>query len=315
VTGAPADGLTVALDVGGTLMKGAVVDRDGTARAVEQRPTLRQPDTVEGILRFAADLIARAAAGGGVVERVGLAVPGIVDELGGVARYSTNLGWRDLPLRDIASRRLGLPVTLVHDVRAGALAERESGAAQGVDDFLFLAIGTGIAGTVFVGGRPYRGADGMAGEIGHAPVPVGDEPCACGQHGCLETYASAAALVRRYGQPGVSAADVVARAVNNQAADDPVARRVFADAVSALGFALTTYTMLLDPALIVLGGGLAEAGETLLAPVRAELVARVSWRVPPRVVKAALGASAGRMGAAISARRSPGEWSPEEWAP
>lgn len=306
MTGVPADGLTVALDVGGTLMKGAVVDRDGTARAVEQRPTLRQPDTVEGILRFATDLTALAAAGGGVAERVGLAVPGIVDELGGIARYSTNLGWRDLPLRDIAEQRLGLPVTLVHDVRAGALAEHEFGAAKGVADFLFLPIGTGIAGTVFVGGRPYRGADGMAGEIGHAPVPVGtgsigDEPCACGQRGCLETYASAAALVRRYGQPGVSAADVVARAVS-----DSDARRVFDDAVSALGFALTTYTMLLDPALIVLGGGLAEAGETLLTPVRAQLAARVSWRVPPRVVKAALGASAGRLGAAISAWRSVG---------
>jgi glucokinase len=287
-------------------MKGAVVDRDGTARAVEQRPTLRQPDTVEGILRFAADLAAA-----GPAERVGLAVPGIVDERGGIARYSANLGWRDLPLRDIAAQRLGLPVALVHDVRAGATAEREFGAARGVDDFLFLPIGTGIAGTVFVGGRPYGGSDGMAGEIGHAPVPidtgpVGDEPCACGQRGCLETYASAAALVRRYGQPGVSAADVVSRAVNDHAANesDPVARRVFDDAVSALGFALTTYTMLLDPALIVLGGGLAEAGETLLSPVRAQLAQRVSWRVPPRVVKAELGSSAGRLGAAIAAWRS-----------
>ncbi|MBP2327510.1 glucokinase [Kibdelosporangium banguiense] len=293
-------GPTVALDVGGTLMKGAVVDRDGTARAVEQRPTLPQPDTVEGILRFAADLAAAA----GAPDAVGLAVPGIVDEQRGIARYSTNLGWRDLPLRRIASQRLGLPVTLVHDVRAGALAEREFGAARDVADFLFLPIGTGIAGTVFVGGAPYRGADGMAGEIGHAPVPintgpVGDEPCACGQRGCLETYASAAALVRRYGQPGVTAAEVVARAGH-----DPDAQRVFADAVHALGFALTTYTMLLDPALIVIGGGLAEAGETLLAPVRAELAARVSWRVPPPVVKAALGASAGRLGAAISAWRS-----------
>lgn len=294
MTAVPADGLTVALDVGGTLMKGAVVDRDGTARAVEQRPTLRQPDTVEGILAFAADLAAAA----GSPAAVGLAVPGIVDEQGGIARYSTNLGWRDLPLRDIAQQRLGLPVTLVHDVRAGALAEREFGAAQGVDDFLFLPIGTGIAGTVFVGGRPYRGADGMAGEIGHAPVPIGDEPCACGQRGCLETYASAAALARRYGQAGVSAQEVVARA-----GQDPDAARVLGDAVCALGFALTTYTMLLDPALIVVGGGLAEAGETLLAPVRAELSARVRWRVPPRVVQAALGASAGRLGAAISAWR------------
>jgi glucokinase len=282
----------VAVDVGGTLMKGAVVASDGTATSVEQRPTPQQPDTVEGILRFAADLAAAA----GSVDAVGLAVPGIVDEQRGVARYSTNLGWRDLPLRDIATERLGLPVALVHDVRAGALAESQFGAAHGIGDFLFMPIGTGIAGTVFLGGEPYRGADGMAGEIGHAPVSVGDEPCACGQRGCLETYASAAALVHRYGQPGLSAADVIASA-------DPLARKVFADAVSALGSALTTYTMLLDPALIVIGGGLGEAGDTLLDPLRTELASRISWRPPPRVVKAALGPTAGRLGAAIAARR------------
>ncbi|TCO60956.1 ROK family protein [Actinocrispum wychmicini] len=292
----------VALDVGGTLMKGAVIAPDGTATAVEQRPTPRQPDTVEGILRFAADLRDSAANdgaennGAGQPDAVGLAVPGIVDEENGIARYSTNLGWRDLPLRDIATRHLRLPVALVHDVRAGALAEARFGAAQGVQDFLFLPIGTGVAGTVFLGGQPYRGADGMAGEIGHAPVPFGDEPCACGQRGCLETYASAAAIVRRYGQPSLSAADVIA-------ATDPVARKVVTDAIHALGAALTTYTMYLDPELIVIGGGLAEAGDTLLDPIRAELAARITWRAAPRVVKAALGATAGRLGAAISAWR------------
>jgi glucokinase len=282
----------VALDVGGTLMKGAVVAPDGTATAAEQRPTVRQPDTVEGILRFAADLAATA----GAPDAVGLAVPGIVDEQHGIARYSTNLGWRDLPLRAIAADRLGLPVALVHDVRAGALAEARYGAAQGVEDFLFLPIGTGIAGTAFLGGTPYRGADGMAGEIGHSPVDVGDEPCACGQRGCLETYASAAALVRRHGRPELTAADIITSA-------DPHARQIVDEAIRALAFALTTYTMLLDPALIVIGGGLAEAGETLLAPLRCALAARIAWRLPPRVVKAALGTSAGRLGAAIAAWR------------
>ncbi|GAB3889229.1 ROK family protein [Kibdelosporangium lantanae] len=281
----------VALDVGGTLMKGAVVAPDGTTTHVEQRPTPRQPDTVDGILTFAADLAATSE-----VTAVGLAVPGIVDDHAGIARYSTNLGWRDLPLRDIAQTTLGLPVALVHDVRAGAMAEHEFGAARDVQDFLFLPIGTGIAGTVFLGGQPYRGAAGMAGEIGHAPVPTGDEPCACGQRGCLETYASAAALVRRYGQPALTAADVVT-------ATDPVARKVVADAIDALAAALTTYTMLLDPQLIVIGGGLAEAGDRLLTPLRDALTSRIAWRTPPPVVKAHLGAAAGRLGAAIAARQ------------
>ncbi|ONI79780.1 hypothetical protein ALI144C_23850 [Actinosynnema sp. ALI-1.44] len=287
----------VALDVGGTLMKGAVVDRDGSTRGfdtrcVEQRPTPRPPGTVDGILAFAADLATAA----GRPDAVGLAVPGIVDDEHGVARYSTNLGWRDLPLRDIATDRLGLPVAVTHDVRAGAIAEHEYGAARGVDDFLFLPIGTGIAGTVFTGGTPYRGAGGMAGEIGHAPVPVGDEPCACGQRGCLETYASAAAIARRYGDPALTAADVVARA-----ATDPHAQRVLTDAITALGHALTTYTMLLDPTLIVLGGGLAQAGETLLGPLRTHLTDRLTWRTAPHLAPAQLGAAAGRLGAAIRA--------------
>jgi glucokinase len=282
----------VALDVGGTLMKGAVVERDGTTRAIEQRPTAQQPDTVDGILRFAADLAHTA----GTPEAIGLAVPGIVDEDHGIARYSTNLGWRDLPLRALATEHIGLPVALVHDVRAGALAEAQFGAAQGIPDFLFLPIGTGIAGTVVTGGQPYRGHDGMAGEIGHAPVPLGDEPCACGQRGCLETYASAAALVRRYGDPTLTAADIVT-------SPDPRARQILSDAISALAHALTTYTMFLDPALIVIGGGLAEAGDTLLDPLRTEMAARIAWRPPPPVVKAALGSAAGRLGAAIAAWR------------
>lgn len=282
----------VALDVGGTLMKGAVVERDGTTHAAEQRPTPRQPHTVDGILAFATDLATAA----GTPDAVGLAVPGIVDDTAGIARYSANLGWRDLPLRDIATTRLGLPVAVTHDVRAGAIAEHRFGAARDTDHFLFLPIGTGIAGTVVTHGTPYHGADGMAGEIGHAPVPIGDEPCACGQRGCLETYASAAAIARRYGNPALTAADIVTRAPT-----DPHAQHVLNDAITALSHALTTYTMLLDPTTIVIGGGLAEAGDTLITPLRTHLTQRMTWRQPPHLVRAQLGANAGRLGAAIRA--------------
>lgn len=300
----------IAVDVGGTSMKGAVVDAAGRALAEGSRPTADPATGTDavagGILDYAADLAKQATElTGRPPVAAGLAVPGVID--GGIARYATNLGWRDLPLRDLAADRLGLPVALGHDVRTGALAEARFGAARGVKDFLFLPIGTGIAGALFVDGRPYAGASARGGEIGHAAVvATGGERCACGQYGCLEAYASAAAVARRYaargGTPGLATPDVVALAV----AGDPMAGAVWDEAVDALAVALAAYTMVLDPALVVVGGGLAEAGDALLGPLRERLAARLVWREPPAVVASALGPSAGRLGAAVLAWRMVG---------
>ena len=299
-TGRPASAV-VALDVGGTLMKAAVVDEDGQVLVNDFRPTPSQ-HTTDGILDYAAELAARVPD----AAAVGLAVPGVVDEGNGTVRFAANLGWRDVPLRDLAEQRLGLTVALGHDVRAGGLAEGLFGAARGVGDFLFLPIGTGIAGAVFVDGQPYAGAGGQGGEIGHAPVLPNGELCACGLRGCLETYASAAAIVRRYaeqgGPPGLSTPDIVSRA----ATGDLIARRVWLDAIAALGCALAGYTMLLDPALIVIGGGLADSGDALLGPLRTAVAERLVWRQSPVLVGAALGSSAGTLGAAVLAWRAVG---------
>lgn len=292
-------------------MKAAVVEPDGQVLLTDFRPTLSE-GAADGILQFAADMMARTAD----VAAVGLVVPGVVDEEQGIARYAANIAWRELPLRDLVRQHLGVPVALGHDVRAGGLAEGLFGAARGVHDFLFLPIGTGIAGAVFVDGWPYAGATGQGGEIGHSPVLPGGEPCACGQRGCLETYAAASSIVRRYaeqgGPPGLSTPDIVARAGSG----DLIARRVWQDAVDALSCALTGYTMLMDPALVVIGGGLAEAGEALLEPLRHAISERLTWREPPAIVGAALGSSAGVLGAAVLAWRAVGNgdagvsWSP-----
>ncbi|MGW3363525.1 ROK family protein [Streptosporangium canum] len=291
----------VALDVGGTSMKGGLVTRSGEVLRTDRRATPRDegPAAVVGTIRsFIDDL---AVAGGGTPAGVGLAVPGLVTA--DAALYSANIGWRDVPAADFVP--LDVPVMLGHDVRTGGLAESVLGAGREVSDFLFLPIGTGIAGAVIVDGEPYGGAAGWGGEIGHIPVFPGGETCACGQIGCLETYASASAVGRRYSARAASPAtaeQVAALTV----AGDPVAAEVWDDAVEALSLALATYTLLLDPSAIVLGGGLAEAGPLLSDPLADRLRKRLTFRAAPPLRPAALGVNASMLGAALLGWRAAG---------
>ncbi|MDN3296230.1 ROK family protein [Streptomyces ficellus] len=296
----------IALDVGGTGMKAALVGADGALLYEARRATGRErgPDAVvESVLGFAAELYAhgRERYGTGAVA-AGVAVPGIVDTARGVARYAANLGWRDVPMRALLSERLGgLPVALGHDVRAGGLAEGRVGAGQGADRFLFVPLGTGIAGAIGIGGAIEAGAHGYAGEIGHIVVRPGGPACGCGQRGCLETLASASAVSRAWaaasGDAEADAADC-AKAVES---GDPVAVRVWQDAVDALADGLVTALTLLDPRTLIIGGGLAEAGETLFTPLRAAVEERVTFQKLPAIVPAALGDTAGCLGAGLLA--------------
>lgn len=287
-------------------MKAALVGADGELLHQARRATGRErgPDAVvASILDFAAELRAygerrfgEPAAGAGV------AVPGIVDSGRGVAVYAANLGWRDVPLRALLTERLGgVPVALGHDVRTGGLAEGRVGAGRGADRFLFVALGTGIAGAIGVDGRVEAGAHGFAGEIGHIVVRPGGIPCPCGQHGCLERFASAAAVSQAWaeasGDPEADAADC-AKAVES---GDPRASAVWRTAVDALADGLVTALTLLDPRTLILGGGLAEAGETLFTPLRAAVEHRVTFQKVPTIVPAALGDTAGCRGAGLMA--------------
>ncbi|WP_428963318.1 ROK family protein [Micromonospora fluostatini] len=303
--------VAVALDVGGTGMKCALVRPDGTVVHAERHPTDagRGPEAVVAtILDVAEGLAARAHATGFAPVAVGIAVPGVVDSTRGVAVWSANVGFRDVPLRDLAVARLGLPTALGHDVRVGALAEARLGAGRDAGHVLFVAIGTGIAGAHVVDGSAAAGAHGAAGEIGHILVRPDGPRCGCGRYGCLESLASASAVARRYAElagpeapagtaPAVDAAGVACRA----AAGDPVAGRVWREAVDALADGLATGQALFDVRTIVLGGGLARAGDQLLDPLRAALRDRLTFHREPRLVPAALGDQAGCLGAALLA--------------
>ncbi|MFY1578904.1 ROK family protein [Verrucosispora sp. WMMD703] len=309
--------VAVALDVGGTGMKCALVDTDGVVRHAERHPTDagRGPDAVvETILTVAEGLAGKARADGLTPIALGIVVPGVVDEARGVAVWSANVGFRDVPLRDLASARLGLPTALGHDVRAGGLAEARLGAGRTTGHVLFVAIGTGIAAAHVVAGSAATGAHGAAGELGHILVRPDGPVCGCGRSGCLEALASASAVARRYAElttapdggsaagpgPGrtmVTAAQVAARA----AAGEEVATRVWREAVEALADGLATAQALFDVATIVLGGGLAQAGAGLFDPLRAALRDRLTFHREPQLVPAVLGDEAGCLGAALLA--------------
>ncbi|MBD0746272.1 ROK family protein [Streptomyces sp. CBMA152] len=296
----------IALDVGGTGMKAALIGVDGSLLHETRRPTGRERGAdavVEGILDFAAELRAYGEERlGESALAAGVAVPGIVDAENGIAVYAANLGWHDVPMRRLLSERLdGIPVALGHDVRTGGLAEGRIGAGKGADRFLFIPLGTGIAGAIGIDGRIEPGAHGYAGEIGHIVVRPGGIQCGCGQRGCLERLASASAVTQAWaeasGDTDADAADC-AKAVES---GDPKAIAVWQDAVDALADGLVTALTLLDPRTLIIGGGLAEAGETLFVPLRAAVQERVTFQKLPSIVPAALGDTAGCLGAGLLA--------------
>lgn len=299
----------LAFDVGGTDIKSGLFDADGTALGMRRTPTPplgSEPATtlIDELARLSGEL--RSQHPDVVPAAGGFVVPGIVDAAAGIGVFASNLGWRDAPLRALASERLSLPVALDHDVRSASWAEHELGGAREHDDVVVLIIGTGIAGAILVGGRPYA-AGGYAGEIGHAPIaeapPRGDAVrCACGAYGCLETVASAGAIARRYAAETGATPDGAREVIALAGAGDAVAARIWDEALDALSLALAQLTAVLGPQAIVIGGGLSRAGDALFDEVRTRLAGRLSFHRMPQIVPAQLGDDAGLLGAALHAR-------------
>ena len=276
------------VDVGGTAIKTWVQAGDGGGRvAADAVPTPKDDPTGERTADAVAAIVSRVSGIAGPIAAVGVATPGIVDDAAGVCRAAVNLGWREVPFAALLGERIPMPVVLTWDVRAGAIAEKRSGAGRGrPGPLLFAPIGTGLAvALVDEDGRPVGTA--WAGEVGQVRLVHGANSGAK-----VEDIASAGGLARRF---GVQQAMEVARA---REAGDPLAARLWDEAVDVLAEVLAWCIAVVAPTTVVVGGGLAQAGDALLGPLREGLAVRLPGFPAVEVRQAHHGTAAVAVGAA-----------------
>ncbi|GAB3280674.1 ROK family protein [Kineosporia babensis] len=276
----------VGIDVGGTSVKGVLLSSDGSLLAAHRLPTPSPDPTGEGVVETVAQV--RDALTQDRQLPVGVALPGVVDEDSGMAVYSVNLGWRDVPMLEELTKRLGTEVALSHDVRAGGVAEARTGAAAGRAGVVaFVPVGTGVAAAVLIDGKPLV-AGGYAGEIGQLLITHGEFQ---GQR--LEEVASARATALR---AGVASAREVASAAARGSA---VSQQVWNETITVLADGLAGLSVTVAPTVIVIGGGLALAGRQLIVPLGEELERRLPGLRTPELMPAAHGDAAAAVGAAL----------------
>ncbi|MCS5479388.1 ROK family protein [Corynebacterium sp. YIM 101645] len=305
---------TVGFDIGGTHCRAAVVTAGG--EVVDTRSTAT-PTTVAALEDAIVTMVGELRADHDPAA-VGLAVAGFLDPACETVRFAPHLPWRDAPVRARLEELTGLPVTLEHDANAAAWGEYRHGAARGAGTWVFFAVGTGIGATLMIDGQIFRGAHGTAPEFGHLTVVPGGRACACGKRGCLERYASGTALVdtaTELAVPGVAGlgrrvvekrgevtgAEVMAAA----RVGDPTGLAVLADFAGWLGQGLAMVTDVLDPELIVVGGGVSLDADLFLGAAREGMAASIvgaGHRPLPAVGTAELGTRAGMIGVADLAR-------------
>jgi glucokinase len=309
--------LAVGLDIGGTKILGVAVDLGTGTRLAEQKvatPTGR--DEVVEALGHVVDAL--AAEVGRRPVGVGIGAAGLVD-VDGVLRYGPNLpGVVDLDLRGALHERTGVAVVVDNDATTATVAEHRLGAARGVADVVYVALGTGIGGGIVLDGAVRRGAHGFGGELGHMMIDRSGPLCACGRRGCWEAIASGTALGRLARRavddgraPGVlAAAGGVADAVGGEQAvaaaaeGDPGAQAVLEEYAGAVAVGIVSLVNALDPAVVVIGGGVVEAGDLLMSPLREIVHSQVmgaTHRPFVPVVPAAFGGRSAAIGAAVMA--------------
>ncbi|MCW2780974.1 MAG: hypothetical protein JWR35_1423 [Marmoricola sp.] len=295
-------GLAIGVDIGGSKLVAGVVDHDGRVVDREDRVTPHrstEPSVVEDVIVEAVQALLRRHD----APTVGIGAAGFVDATRERVMFAPHLSWRAEPLAANVQGRLGLPVLVDNDANAALWAEHRFGAARAVDDAVMITLGTGIGGAVLIGGRPYRGFNGMAGEFGHMQVVPDGRLCECGKTGCWEQYCSGKALGRVAAEAGSElrgpSLTLAAQSGN------PVAGKAFDEIGRWLGVGLADVVAGLDPEIVVVGGGVSAAGELILGPARPALrrgLVGVGHRTEPALVIAELGPLAGLVGAAALSR-------------
>ena len=307
----------IGIDLGGTNIKGALVNENGEIVKQNTCPTHAEQG-VEAVTGDIADMI-RDLAKDATVDGVGLGCPGTVDDKTGTVVYACNIGWVDYDVRSALKELTGYDVRLVNDANAAALAEAIVGAAKGAESAVVVTLGTGVGGGVVIGGKLLTGYTGAASELGHMVIVADGEDCACGRKGCFETYASATALIRMTNtamakhpesamhqiateQGGVDGRTAFTAQQMGDAAGDEVVKSY----VHYLSIGIANIVNIFFPEVIALSGGVANQGENLLVPLR-EKVGQQEYGAAytakhPRIVCCTLGNTAGMIGAAMFAK-------------
>ena len=305
---------SVGVDIGGTKIAALRITTEGEIRARTIIPT---PATDQSAAMPAIEAAAATVLEDGVAA-IGVGLAGLIDVRSGALLSAPNLVWRDMALSEDLTAKFGLPVTVDNDATAAAWGESRLGASRGSEDSLFVGVGTGIGGGIVAGGRLLRGAHGLAGEIGHTIVEPGGPPCGCGNRGCWEQVASGLAIARAGAR---AVADEPGSAIARLAGGDPrrvsgelvteaarqgdvVAVAILAAVARRLGEGIAGLVNILDPDVVVIGGGASEAGDLLLGPLREAYLAAVEGadvRPEVSIVRAQLGNDAGAIGAALLA--------------
>ncbi len=243
----------VAADLGGQ-----IIDRESRPGSADPRAAIHSLGAAIGRLGQRLGALPQRA--------MGIGVPALIDRDGHLI-FGPNLGWRDVPLGEIAAKYLPIPFVIENDSNAAAIAEREFGSCAGIDDFIYVSGHSGVGGAVFAGGRLYRGAQGMAGEFGHIRIVTGGRACACGGRGCLEAYASVPGLIASLEERGTTVASIAEVAMRAEAGE-PAVLKLLAETGDLIGRALASSVNALNPSHLVLGGNLAVVAPWMLSALR-----------------------------------------------
>ena len=308
--------IAIGIDIGGTSIKGAAVDSNGKVYESFVMPFVKE-DSGEKIIRDLAELVKKYIKEQGLEGKIagmGIGCPGSIDIEKGVVNYANNLGWNNLPIAKIMQETLPYPVRLINDANAAALGEAKFGAGKSYGNIILLTLGTGVGGGIIVNGRLYEGNEGKGAELGHMVIELDGEQCSCGRKGCLEAYASATALIREAKKAMLSdkksvlwelspdiesiGGRIIFQAV---AQGDKTANKVLENYIKYLGEGILNFCNIFRPDVIVLSGGIANAGEALFNPLNEYIKVRdYGYKGTPavKVVPATLGYDSGKVGAA-----------------
>ncbi len=310
----------IGIDLGGMSAKAGLLDETGVMRAMRRCET-RESDAPEktawDLSGLALEIIAEYGISVSDVLGVGIGSPGIIDSRRGVVVNWSNFGWKDVPLAELVSSHLGIPVYVTNDANAAALGEARFGSGKSYADSVMITLGTGVGGGIVMDGKLVEGYRSAGGELGHTVIRMGGIKCTCGRRGCLERYASASALKRDtrdamernrdslMWEEAKSLDDVSGKTAFIAARrGDKVAKRIVDNYIKALGEGIANIVNLLRPQVVILGGGVSNEGDALIRPVKRFVYKNIlasNEYAPLEIVRATLGNDAGMYGAAAYA--------------